>query len=70
MTTREQRIIVIGQRREELDLRALADLIVAAAERDLGSRGDNDGVSVPRQIQNSPTPDKGDSRKEIPRRRP
>jgi hypothetical protein len=69
MSTRERRIVVIGQRREELDLRALADLIVAAAEADPASHGENDVVSEPRKIQRTPAPGKGGPEK-IARRRP
>ncbi|WP_112141060.1 hypothetical protein [Glycomyces dulcitolivorans] len=48
MRALKHRVVVIGERRRELDLRALADLLAAAAEHE---PEDRDGVTEPWTIQ-------------------
>ncbi|GAA2259266.1 hypothetical protein GCM10009853_010310 [Glycomyces scopariae] len=50
MASNEQRIRVIGERRAQLNLRALADLIVTAAQTELPSEDDR-GPRPPTRIE-------------------
>lgn len=52
MTSKNRRILVHGGRREQLNLRALADLIVAAAEAE--PRDDNAKGSIPTSMRRLP----------------
>ncbi|WP_158630315.1 hypothetical protein [Glycomyces terrestris] len=49
MTSNEQRILVIGERRAQLNTRALADLLVTAAQTELPPEDDH-GPRPPTRI--------------------
>jgi len=53
MTSKNRRILVYGERREKLNLRALADLIVAAAEAEPRDDREKEG-SIPTSMRKLP----------------